>query len=592
MLRNIRIGSQIAFFIFFLVIFFIFNKFPHPYASPADLFLRLNPLVALLTEVAARAFIPSVFVLGLIFALGTVVFGRFFCGFICPLGTSIDAVDTYVFKKSRTSQRKPPQFLQRTKYVILIGLVVLALFGSIFPLFMDPISLFTRIFALIVNPILSFIGMKTIATGGPVFGALGLEKLRLLTVKTPLYYGVSFMVLFTALIFAGSFWDRRFWCQYLCPSGALFGLLSRFAIFRRRTSQSGCNSCGACARVCPVRAIDNKQIDRTNTAECIDCGLCTQIKTSCSGFQFSAPTPATIAPPDLHRRHVLIGIGGGALLAPAFAASAINKADGRGRLIRPPGAIPEPEFLSRCIACGNCMKSCPTNALQPSTFTDGFNRLYTPKLVPRIGFCDSKCHTCGYSCPTGALRSLEIDEKYWAKIGTAIIDRHRCLAWSQNKECLVCDEVCPYNAIEPMVVQTTKGPFKVPVVWEDLCTGCGTCENACPIFDEAAIVIVKFGENRKLTGPYLTPGQKKRIVDKRTNSDSEHSSGAGGLSESQSNSSPFDLSTPPPEQTPEPKEKGVKKGSEPGNKKGQEKKATEKKVPEKKPSVPSGGFSD
>ena len=526
MLRNVRVASQIAFFLLFSLIFFVFASFPHPYTLPSDLFLRVNPLVALLTGIAARTIIPSVLVLGIAVAILTLIFGRFFCGFICPLGSTIDVADAFLFKKARALQRRPPQFLQRTKYLILIALIVLALFGSIFPLFMDPISLFTRIFAITVNPLLALIGMNSVVVGGPLLDAIGLEKLRLATLKTPLFYGVPFVSFLFLLVVAGSFWDRRFWCQYLCPSGAFFGLLSRFALFRRRTNTPGCNSCAACARVCPVRAIDNKKVDRTSTAECIECGLCTQIKGSCSSFRISAPKAEIIAPPDLHRRHMLFGLAGGVLLAPTFATSVINKADGRGRLIRPPGAIPEHDFLARCIACGNCMKSCPTNAIQPCSLNDGFNRLYTPKIVPRIGFCDSKCHQCGYACPTGALRRLPLEEKAWAKIGTAVIDRHRCLAWAQNKECVVCDEVCPYNAIEPMVVETTKGPFKVPVVWEDLCVGCGACENACPIFDEAAIVVSRFGENRQLAGRYLTPGQRDKMTAQRNKSDSD-SSGPG-----------------------------------------------------------------
>lgn len=191
-------------------------------------------------------------------------------------------------------------------------------------------------------------------------------------------------------------------------------------------------------------------------------------------------------------------------------------------MIRPPGAVPESEFLARCIACGACMKACPTRALQPCTIEDGAQRLFTPRLVPRVGACDDKCHLCGHVCPTGAIRALPLEEKKYVKVGTAVIDRHRCLSWQQNKECLVCDEVCPYNAIEARVVDTVKDRYKVPVVFEDYCTGCGLCEYHCPIADSAAIQVYRFGEKRLSRGEYLSARQKQMIQDRRTHSDAAH----------------------------------------------------------------------
>lgn len=336
----------------------------------------------------------------------------------------------------------------------------------------------------------------------------------------PLYYGFISTLLLAALVFAGSFWDKRFWCQYICPSGAFLGAISRFSFFRRKTLESQCNTCSRCAKACPVRAINEKKITNTKVSECIECGVCVQLKDNCSRFHFSLPSIEDSSSPDLHRRHLLSGVTGGLLMLPVFRAAATSKNDNNGKLIRPPGAIPEEKFLSRCIACGQCMKVCPTNALQPCIFTDGFSRLYTPKVVPRIAGCEEKCSLCGNVCPTGAIRKLPLEEKQFVKIGTAVIDRHRCLAWEQNKECLVCDEVCPYNAIEARVVETVKGQFKVPVINEDLCIGCGMCEQNCPIFDVAAIVVYKFGENRRIDGAYVTKWQKDKILKQRRVSDS------------------------------------------------------------------------
>jgi MauM/NapG family ferredoxin protein len=521
MLRSIRIVSQTVFFALFTIGFFFIAVFPIAYTWPADLFLRLNPLVALLTSVASRTVVNTVFWTGLVMALLTIVFGRFFCGFVCPLGSTIDFSDRFLFNKIRSGSRRPQRYLQRLKYMLLFGLIILAFYGAVAPLFMDPISLFTRIFAIVIDPLVKLTGLGLLTVTAPARGLAGLDMLNFLTIKTPVFYGTFFVTVLFVAVLAGGFWDKRFWCQYVCPSGALFGLLSRMPLFRRVHFASGCNSCGACSRVCPTRAIDATGVARTNTAECVTCGLCTRIKDACSGFRFAAPHGASIKPPDLKRRHVLVGIAGGALLVPVFKATAINTADGTGRLIRPPGAAPEPEFLSRCIACGNCMKACPTNTLQPCTIKDGLNRLYTPKIVPRIGACDSKCHLCGYVCPTGAINKIAIEEKPYARLGTAVVDRHRCLAWVQKKECLVCDESCPYNAIEPRLVETTRGPFKVPVVREDLCVGCGMCELKCPIYDRGAIEVFRFGENRRSHGPYASLSQKKKLERLRKESDKD-----------------------------------------------------------------------
>jgi MauM/NapG family ferredoxin protein len=437
----------------------------------------------------------------------------------------------------RHRERKVPRYFQRIKYVVMIALVVLSVFGALFPLYLGPLSFTTRLLAVVVDPLLRIVGTdlnRLVGVFSPMTGALLYSRFPT-TIR--FFYGVTATMIMGVLVFAGGFWDRRFWCQYVCPSGAFFGLLSRFSLFRRSVTELKCNTCRRCVTSCPVHAIDGKDVKRTSLAECIECGVCVQLKEECSAFTLAKPAAAaTAAGPDLKRRHIVAGAAGGLLLAPLFRANAISRRDDTGRLIRPPGAIPETAFLAKCIGCGECMKACPTNTLQPCLFSDGINRLYSPKIVPRIAGCEEKCHLCGHVCPTGALRKLPYEEKRFAKLGTAVIDRHRCLAWEQNKECLVCDEVCPYNAITAYMVETTKGRFKVPVVDEDLCLGCGMCEQHCPVFDTAAIVIYKFGENRRATGPYATDVRKKVVLEKRRASDSWH---LGKSADSPASPSPY-----------------------------------------------------
>jgi formate hydrogenlyase subunit 6/NADH:ubiquinone oxidoreductase subunit I len=156
------------------------------------------------------------------------------------------------------------------------------------------------------------------------------------------------------------------------------------------------------------------------------------------------------------------------------------------------------------------MKACPTNGLQPAILESGLDGLWTPRLVPRIGPCERNCHLCGQVCPTAAIRNLPLEEKTYARIGTAVVDRSRCLAWEQDRACLVCDEACPYNAIDgrnEMVLGTTLGR---PFVNEQACVGCGLCEARCPVDGPAAIQVFSMAADRKKTGWYKTP-EKARL---------------------------------------------------------------------------------
>jgi MauM/NapG family ferredoxin protein len=520
-----RVYFQTFFFLLFIVSFSFVIAHPAAYLIDGRWFLRANPLPGFLSFIASRSIIAEYAVLALFITAITAVFGRLFCGFFCPLGSLIDFTDTYIFNTLRTANRRPPKYLQKLKYIFLFILVMLALAGALFPLFMDPLSVLTRMLTVLAYPLPAIFDNQI----RPLLGALGAgNRLRI-----PFFYGTLGIGVLFLIVLAGSFWDRRFWCQYICPSGAFFGLLSRFAPFHRRAHCASpitakCTACKACVKVCPTRAIGENP-SATSTAECILCGKCIGIRDFCSAFTFSNNKFLVGEPigPGIGKRQVITGAIAGTLLLPLFKANAFTRRDNTGRLVRPPGAVPETVFNARCLACGQCMKVCPTNALQPCTLDDGFTRLSTPKVVPRIGGCEEKCHSCGYVCPTNAIRKLPYEEKRFVKIGTAVIDRHRCLAWEQKKECLVCDEVCPYNAITPRTVETTKGPFKVPVVDEDLCIGCGMCEQQCPIFDTAAIVVFKFGENRRLAGPYVGEVQKQMFLKKRGASDSGLNTGFG-----------------------------------------------------------------
>jgi formate hydrogenlyase subunit 6/NADH:ubiquinone oxidoreductase subunit I len=152
------------------------------------------------------------------------------------------------------------------------------------------------------------------------------------------------------------------------------------------------------------------------------------------------------------------------------------------------------------------MKVCITNTLQPALFEAGLEGLWTPKLRMRLAPCEQQCNLCGQVCPTRAIRPLDLIERIHAKVGTAILKRESCLVWEQDRLCLICDEICPYDAITFRWVDGLKRPF----VLEHRCNGCGQCETACPIQGDAAIVIAPIAEIRISSGSYVDEAGRLR----------------------------------------------------------------------------------
>jgi MauM/NapG family ferredoxin protein len=181
-----------------------------------------------------------------------------------------------------------------------------------------------------------------------------------------------------------------------------------------------------------------------------------------------------------------------------------------GALIRPPGAVPEEEFLRRCLRCGECMRVCPSNALQPVHFLGGVAGLFSPVLLPRRGPCEPGCNACGRVCPTRALRPLPPEEKQRAKIGTAFVLRQKCLAWEQGKRCVVCQEICPYGAVSLRPMPDPSAP-PAPVVRAERCFGCGACEHHCPV-ESPAVVVEAAGALRLARGSYITAAQEAQLT--------------------------------------------------------------------------------
>lgn len=498
---------QFTSFIFFILLLWL-ASFPLVSPLPVETFLGLDPVIFLGTALSTRSFTALIW-LSLIVLAFTVFIGRFFCSTLCPMGATIDVTDRLIRSKRKKTFQLPthPRSLKYFKYQILVFIAASALMGVSLVFIASPLSLMTRFYGLVIHPALCLIADRFLIIARPVADYFDITGLAYAQVPVPNFALQWFSVILFILIFACALWTPRFWCRYLCPSGAIFALFAANPFWKRQVTDD-CIECGRCQKECPMSAIRENPFE-TDHGECIVCETCVKVcPVDAVSFASTGFKKADHSKPFSKNRRKLIwaGVSGlGAGIVSLTDIKNLHQGNSLGtiippELIRPPGALPEKDFLARCVRCGECMKACPSNTLQPIGLAAGFSAFFSPKTTPGRGPCESYCNVCGHVCPTGAIRPLTMEEKIWAKMGTAHILKHKCLAWEFGKKCMVCDEVCPYNAIEFKV--TPGSSVAVPFVNESKCSGCGFCEHFCPVHATAAIVVEPMGAVRIETGSH------------------------------------------------------------------------------------------
>lgn len=547
-LRLFRVIFAILFFAAISLQFFdIYHKLPKIYYMYPPASLQFMPS---LLKFLAGVGIASAWAF-LAFSGLALILGRAYCSFICPYGILMDIfrktakfpAENKFLKKTalgRFSQKNfaklkyaKPLTALRISFLTLAMLCIAFGFGALLGL-LDPYSLYGKIMSA------GFIAASETANFSAAtaanFGYYGITPAANAAVSVAAFGFSIFLLVLTAMVSAKS---GRLFCNSLCPVGTFLGGLSKFAVFSLQIEKDLCVSCGKCERDCKAKCINikEKDIDFSRCVLCLDCAahcpknsisykinpiykkIFSKSAQKSEGEKISrrsfAAASASIAAAlfgckkgdeELAKKHSLKVLDGASEYQ-------IDGARADKRLASPPGSISIENFLENCTACQRCVSSCKSQVLKASTTQWGLAGFMQPYMDFSAAFCLPDCHNCSKACPTGAIRFITKKQKMAEKIGTAIFNRELCVVFTDGTDCAACAEHCPVQAIE-MIPFNEKKSLYIPHVHEDVCIGCGACENVCPVRPHTAIVIqglkvhkkaIPFDEKMRLYVPQEKP---------------------------------------------------------------------------------------
>ncbi|MBP6977602.1 MAG: 4Fe-4S binding protein [Bacteroidales bacterium] len=490
-LKNIRVILAIVFFMYALIIFLDFAGLIGERLYHGFTFLQFTPsLIEFIHLLGATS-------LGfLVVILLTLVFGRIYCSTLCPAGVFQDML---IFLKRKIRKKERFHFLRARPGIRLaiLGIVLLSvLAGSMAVLnLLDPYSLFGRITAELFRPLV--IGINNLlASFLKLFHNFSIKPVEIRSFMVGSFLAAMFSLIVLVLfpLFRG-----RQYCNTLCPVGTILGYLSKFSLYRITLDKSACTQCGECMFTCKAGCINikKKEVDLTRCVACFNClNVC-----SLNGVRYAPvwkKATAEVAPaePDLSKRNFLLtsAILLGSLVTvkgqPGHRGGFgqgrhLQGGKGNDLAVSPPGSLSHQHFTSACTGCYLCVSACPTQVLQPSLASYGWEGLFQPVMDYRVSFCNYDCVVCSQACPTGAILPLTTDAKKEVQVGIARFIKRECIVFTKNTACGACSEHCPTKAVNMV-------PYKygltIPEVTPSICVGCGACEYACPT-DPKAIVV-------------------------------------------------------------------------------------------------------
>jgi polyferredoxin len=212
-------------------------------------------LGALQSVLGASRYSVSFYVTGLMLGFG-LFFGRFICGFLCPFGLIQELLHKIPFKFHFNFRFK---FAKLTKYARYVKYVLLVVFVVALPLLTKGrVGVGDPAFCKYICPAGTLTaGFPLIAMNPPLRQTLG----DLFALKSAIALAVVL----------GCLGGYRFFCKFLCPLGAFYGLFNKVSLYQIRLEEGNCARCGACAQVCKMG------VDPSRTPcspECIRCGDC------------------------------------------------------------------------------------------------------------------------------------------------------------------------------------------------------------------------------------------------------------------------------------------------------------------------------
>ena len=526
-LSRVRTAAQIVSAALFLALFVLAALgSTRPAGIPAELYFLADPFLAATAMLTAGTLLLAPLAVAGLLLVSSAIFGRVFCGSLCPLGACLDW--TAPRPGSAAGKRAARPALARAvarwrwlKYALLVALTVAAVAGLPLAFLVDPLAILWRALALAVQPLL--LAAAGLGLGGARAALDHLATTTPLAVTVPqrVFSGALVSAVLLGAILAANRVVPRLWCRVACPLGALLSVVGTWPWLRRRVDSETCLSCTSCRKTCPLGALADGP-EGSAPDECLVCMRCADAcpagsvslafvppwsrsrsqapsrvspRPSRSGrpasrlpvLRAGSKSPAATLDRAFDRRRFLgrsFGIAactlGGALVLDRVSFGSVPD----GGTLRPPGSRADDELLERCVRCGVCMQACPTNAIQPDLSPARLTGLFAPEMVMRLGGCDPACTRCGEVCPTGAIAPLTPEAKRVWTIGTAVVEPERCArtasgaagAAEAGEDCRACLEVCPYEAFESSLL-----PGQAPRVIAERCTGCGLCELRCPV---------------------------------------------------------------------------------------------------------------
>ncbi|MCC8089606.1 MAG: 4Fe-4S binding protein [Rikenellaceae bacterium] len=491
MLRRSRIILGIIFFVLISMLFLDFTGTFHRFFGWMAKFQLIPAILAL--NFAAVAVLIIV----------TILFGRIYCSVICPLGVFQDAVSwtSGKFKKKNRFSYSPA--ISWLRYAVLVLFVIALIAGvSSIVVLLEPYSAYGRIASNLFAQVYR-LGNNLLA-----YFAERIDSYAFYSVEVRIKSGVTFGIAVLTFLAVGylAWRNGRTYCNTICPVGTVLGFISRFSIFKPVMDPDKCTKCSLCARNCKASCIDYKNytIDYSRCVACMNClGKC-----KFDALHYSAKRPEKMVNLEYEAEVKSSGASGMSrrgflgvvsLFAASHVIKAQNKVDGglavivdkkipaRETPVNPPGSGSARNMKQYCTGCQLCVSACPNNILRPS---DKLGTFMQPEVSFERGYCRPECTRCSEVCPTGAIKRITVDEKSGLKIGRAVWIKENCVVNRDNVICTACERHCPTGAITliPREPDNDKS-LKIPVVDDELCIGCGACENLCPSRPFSAIYV-------------------------------------------------------------------------------------------------------